>query len=152
MSEQVLEDEQRKSRVKLGKTIQVRLVSDLAKSQAYYRDCLGFSIDDWGHAERDEVCFILQQAVSEEDVKPNAVSAKRNSYPTEWDGPDYGWDTYIHIGWEEFDEYVEEVRDRGGIIWIEPFTGEHGGWEFKNVHIHDLDRYNIVLGAMRRKA
>ncbi|WP_336785499.1 VOC family protein [Paenibacillus sp. MMO-177] len=152
MSEQILEEEKGKSRVKLGKTIQVRLVSDLAKSQAYYRDCLGFSIDDWGHAERDDVCFILQQAVACEDVKPNAVSAKRGNYPTEWDGPDYGWDTYIHIGWEEFDEYVEEVRGRGGIIGIEAFIGEHGGWEFKNAHIHDLDQYNIVLGAMRRKA
>ncbi|ACT01365.1 hypothetical protein [Paenibacillus sp. JDR-2] len=88
MSEQVLKEEKGKSRVKLGKTIQVRLVSDLAKSQAYYRDCLGFSIDDWGHAERDEVCFILQQAVAGEDVIPNAVSAKRHSYPTEWDGPE----------------------------------------------------------------
>ncbi|WP_190276195.1 hypothetical protein [Paenibacillus sp. JDR-2] len=46
---------------------------------------------------------------------------------------------------------MEEVRDKGGIIGVEAFTGEHGGWEFKNAHIHDPDHYNIVLGAMRRK-
>ncbi|MCM3628665.1 hypothetical protein M3194_14975 [Paenibacillus glycanilyticus] len=147
MSEQVIG----KSKVKLGKPIQVRLVSNLQRSQVYYRDCLGFIIDDWGHAERDDVCFILQQAVSKEDVMPNAVSAKRASYPTEWEGPDFGWDTYIHIGWEELDEYIQEVRESGGIIGIEPFGEEQGGWEFKNAHIHDLDGYNIVIGAMRKK-
>lgn len=150
MSEQ-LNEEKGISKVKLGKPIQVRLVSDLQKSQVYYRDCLGFTIDDWGHAERDEVCFILQQAVSSKDVKPNVVSAKRTSYPTDWEGPEYGWDSFIHIGWEELDEYMEEVRSSGGLIELEPFIGEHGGWEFKNAHIHDLDGYNIVLGAMRQK-
>lgn len=32
----------------LGKTIQVRLVSDLKQSQLYYRDRLGCQVDDWG--------------------------------------------------------------------------------------------------------
>lgn len=109
MSEQLIEKNE-KSRVILGKPIQVRLVSDLQKSQSYYRDCLGCSVDDWGHAERDDVCFILQQAVSSEDVKPNVVSAKRPSYPTEWEGPEYGWDTFLHIGWEELDQFVDEVH------------------------------------------
>ncbi|GLX67995.1 VOC family protein [Paenibacillus glycanilyticus] len=149
MSEQTI-NEQTKSIIKLGKSIQVRLVSDLQASQIYYRDCLGFTIDNWGHAERDEVCFILQQAVSDQDVKPNAVSAKRSSYPSEWQGPEDGWDTYIHMAWDEFDEYVEEVRACGGHIGIEPFMDEHGGWQFKNAHILDPDQYNIVLGAMRR--
>ncbi|SFT08851.1 VOC family protein [Paenibacillus sp. BC26] len=136
-------------KVKLGKAIQVRLVSDLKKSQAYYRDCLGFSIDDWGHAERDDVCFILQQATSSADVKPNVVSAKRPDYPTEWEGPEHGWDTFLHIGWDELDQFIDEVRANGGHIAVEPFIGSHGGWDFKNAHILDPDGYNLVLGAMR---
>ncbi len=134
----------------LGKTIQVRLVKDLQASQAYYRDVLGCQVDDWGHAERDDMIFILQQAVSPEHVKPNPVSAKRPNYPTEWEGPDYGWDTFVHIGWQELDDYVEEVRSKGGVIAIDPFVGAHGIWEFKNAHIQDPDGYNIVLGAMRQ--
>jgi len=62
----------------LGSTIQVRLVTDLKKSQEYYRDVLGCTVDDWGHAERDGMLIILQQAVSPEDVRPNAPSKKRS--------------------------------------------------------------------------
>ncbi|TYP74651.1 VOC family protein [Paenibacillus methanolicus] len=134
----------------LGKTIQVRLVSDLARSQAYYRDQLGCLVDDWGHAERDEMIVILQQAASAQDVRPNAVSAKRSNYPTDWEGPEYGWDTFVHMGWEELSAYVEEVRGRGARIAIEPFIGAHGGWEFKNAYVLDPDGYSIVLGAMRQ--
>ncbi|WP_438350675.1 VOC family protein [Paenibacillus sp. FA6] len=140
-----------KTEVKLGRTIQVRLVSDLKKSQEYYRDVLGCKVDDWGHAERDEMLFILQQATSQDDVRPNVISQKRPNYPTEWEGPNHGWDSFIHISWENLDQYVEEVRSKGGIIAIEPFTGAHGKWEFKNAHIQDIDGYSLVLGAMRLK-
>ncbi|WP_281278506.1 hypothetical protein [Paenibacillus zeisoli] len=34
-------------------------------------------------------------------------------------------------------------------LYPEPFTGSHGGWEFKNACIQDPDGYNLVLGAMR---
>ncbi|MEC1374329.1 VOC family protein [Heyndrickxia oleronia] len=134
---------------KLGKTIQVRLVSDLKKSQEYYRDVLGCKIDGWGHAERDGMIIILQQSNSPEDVRPNAVSKKRLDYPTDWEGPDFGWDTYIHVSWDDQDTLVEEVRGKGGEIAVEPFIGAHGNWEFKNACIKDPDGYNIVLGSMR---
>ncbi|MET3850956.1 VOC family protein [Paenibacillus sp. OAE614] len=134
----------------LGKTIQVRLVSDLKQSQLYYRDRLGCQVDDWGHAERDGMIFILQQAASPEDVKPNAVSAKRRDYPTEWHGPEYGWDTFVHMEWEDLDIYLEEVRSRGANVAIEPHTGSHGGFAFKNACLLDPDGYSIVLGAMRK--
>ena len=135
--------------IKLGRSIQVRLVSDLKQSQAYYRDVLGCKVDDWGHAERGEMLFILQQAASHQDIKPNAVAQKRMNYPTDWEGPDHGWDSFIHISWEELDLFVEEVRSKGGKIVEEPFMGIHGNWEFKNAIISDLDGYHLVLGAMR---
>lgn len=133
----------------LGTTIQVRLVSDLKISQEYYRDVLGCSIDDWGHAKRDGMIVILQQAMSPEDVRPNAPSKKRSNYPSEWEGPDYGWDTFIHVSWNYIDEIVEDIRNKGGIVAIDPVTGSHGKWEFKNFYIQDPDKYNIVVGAMR---
>ncbi|MGZ9583745.1 VOC family protein [Paenibacillus marinisediminis] len=138
--------------IKLGTTIQVRLVSDLKKSQEYYRDVLGCKVDDWGHAERDGMIVILQQAMSPEDVRPNAPSKKRSDYPTDWEGPDYGWDTFIHVGWDDIDGIVEEIRSRGGFIPYEPVIDSHGIWDFKNIYIQDPDKYNIVLGAMREAA
>lgn len=134
----------------LRRTIQVRLVSDLRKSQQYYRDILGCRVDDWGHAERDDMVFILQQAISAEDVKPNALAAKRPDYPTEWEGPEYGWDTFVHMHWDDLDIFVDEVREKGATIAVEPFIGSHGGWEFKNASLLDPDGYSIVLGAMRK--
>jgi len=137
-------------KLKFGTTIQVRLVSDFKKSQEYYRDVLGCTIDDWGHAERDGMIVILQQAESLGDFRPNASSKKRSDYPTEWEGPDYGWDTFIHVNWGEIDEIVDEIQNKGGIIpYDNPVTGVHGNWEFKNVYVQDPDKYNLVLGAMR---
>ncbi|MEI5909577.1 VOC family protein [Bacillus spongiae] len=135
--------------VELGQTIQVRLVSNLKKSQEYYRDVLGCKIDDWGHVKRDGMTIILQQSKSPEDVRPNAPSKKRSDYPTDWIGPEFGWDTFIHVSWEELDILVDEFRGNGGDIAVEPFTGKHGKWEFKNTCIKDPDGYNIVLGSMR---
>ncbi|WP_181909450.1 VOC family protein [Paenibacillus taihuensis] len=45
--------------------------------------------------------------------------------------------------------FVEEVRGKGGVIAVEPFTEAHGRWEFTNAYIQDPDGYNLVLGAMR---
>lgn len=136
-------------KAKLGQTIQVRLVSDLKKSQEYYRDVLVCKVDDWGHVVRDGMTIILQQSNSPEDVLPNAISKKRSDYPTDWEGPEFGWDTFIHVSWDDLDSLVEEVRGNGGNIAVEPFTGTHGKWEFKNTCIKDPDGYNIVLGSMR---
>ncbi|NOU85689.1 hypothetical protein GC102_07850 [Paenibacillus sp. LMG 31460] len=149
MNEQVAEVSTNR-RARFGQTIQVRLVSNLKKSQEYYSDVLDCKVDEWGHAERDGMLFILQQAVSPDDVRPNSTSKKRPDYPTEWEGPDYGWDSFIHVTWDDLDTLVEEVRGKSGIIAIEPFTGVHGKWEFKNAYIQDPDGYNLVLGAMRQ--
>ena len=132
-----------------GKAIQVRLVSDLKKSLEYYRDVLGCKIDDWGHAERDGMTLILQQANSVNDIQPNALPQKQSSYPTDWEGPKFGWDTYIHVSWDDIDYLVEEIRENGGNIAVEPFTSIHGNWEDKITCIKDPDGYNLVLGSMR---
>ncbi|MBW5445312.1 hypothetical protein GE107_04450 [Cohnella sp. CFH 77786] len=91
-------------------TLQVRLVSDFRKSQAWYRDVLGCEVNDWGHAIRGGMKLILQQAREESDVRPNAASAKRDTYPTDWTGPDLGWDKFIHVKSEEFDRLEQVLK------------------------------------------
>jgi catechol 2,3-dioxygenase-like lactoylglutathione lyase family enzyme len=128
-------------------SLQVRLVKDFRKSLAWYRDVLGCEVDDWGHATRGGMKLILQQAQQATDVRPNAASAKRNDYPTDWTGPDVGWDTFIHTDYKEFDALIEEMRVNGANIILGPIEATHSnGMTFKNLYIQDLDGYIIVFG------
>jgi catechol 2,3-dioxygenase-like lactoylglutathione lyase family enzyme len=149
MSEQADEVNTEQKRGKFGGTFPVRLVSDFKKSQEYYRDVLGFQeISDWGHVTRDMMTVILQQAASPDDVRPNALSKKRQI--GDFEGTDFAWDSFVHVEWDDLDLIVEEVRSKGGIIAVEPFFLAHNGWEFRNAILQDLDGYNIVLGGMRK--
>lgn len=127
--------------------LQVRLVSDLQKSLAYYRDVLGCETSGWGHANRGGMKLILQQAQQPSDVRPNRASAKRNTYPTDWQGPDLGWDTFVHVDYDEFDALVEEMRAKGANIVLGPMEATHSnGMHFNNLYIQDPDGYIIVFG------
>jgi catechol 2,3-dioxygenase-like lactoylglutathione lyase family enzyme len=136
-----------KKKVTFYDSLQVRLVSDLEKSLAYYRDVLGCEVNYWGHAVRGGMKLILQQAQQPDDVKPNPASAKRDNYPTDWEGPDLGWDTFVHTNYEEFDLLVEEMRANGANIILGPIESTHNnGMTFKNLYIQDPDGYIIVFG------
>ncbi|MBP1991919.1 VOC family protein [Paenibacillus eucommiae] len=127
--------------------LQVRLVSDLEKSLAWYRDVLGCEVDYWGHAVRGGMKLILQQAKDSSDVKPNQLSAKRDNYPTDWEGPDLGWDTFVHINYEELDLLIEEMKANGANIILGPIEKTHSNdVTFKNLYIQDPDGYIIVFG------
>jgi catechol 2,3-dioxygenase-like lactoylglutathione lyase family enzyme len=128
-------------------SLQVRLVSDFEKSLAWYRDMLGCEVDYWGHASRGAMKLILQQAKQPNDVKPNQASAKRDNYPTDWEGPDLGWDTFIHVNYAEFDALEQELRTRGANIILGPIQATHSnGMTYKNIYIQDPDGYTIVFG------
>jgi catechol 2,3-dioxygenase-like lactoylglutathione lyase family enzyme len=138
---------QTEERVVFRETKQVRLVADLERSLAYYRDVLGCETDGWGHAIRGGMKLILQQAQSPSDVRPNAASAKRDTYPTDWRGPDLGWDTFVDVDYDQFDALVEELRSNGATIVLGPIEATHSnGMHFKNVYIQDPDGYIIVFG------
>lgn len=142
-----LMEEYIKTKVTFNDSLQVRLVSDHEKSLAYYRDVLGCEVDYWGHAIRGGMKLILQQAKKPSDVKPNQASAKRDNYPTDWEGPDLGWDTFIHTNYDEFDLLVEEMRANGANIILGPIEKTHNnGMTFKNLYIQDPDGYIIVFG------
>jgi catechol 2,3-dioxygenase-like lactoylglutathione lyase family enzyme len=149
MSEKVEAVITEQRRGKFGETFPVRLVSDFKKSQEYYRDVLGFQeISDWGHVTRDDMTVILQQAATSADVRPNALSKKRQI--GDFEGTDYAWDSFVHVEWDDVDFIVEEVRSKGGIIAVEPFSIAHNTFEFRNAILQDLDGYNIILGGMRK--
>ena len=57
-------------------SLQVRLVSDLEKSLAWYRDVLSCEVNYWGHALRGGMKLILQQAKQVSDIKPNTASSE----------------------------------------------------------------------------
>ncbi|GMK40420.1 hypothetical protein PCCS19_34760 [Paenibacillus sp. CCS19] len=143
---------------KFMKTIQVRLVSDLKKSLDWYKNVLGCDeVNDSGYARRGDsnvpypvMEVILQQAVSPLDVHPNALSAKVIGVEGLWEGPDYPWDTFVHVPWEDVSLIVEEVRAKGGTIGMEPYESHNDGWVFLDARITDPDGYSIVLGGMRR--
>ncbi|MFF2092147.1 VOC family protein [Paenibacillus sp. NPDC058174] len=71
---------------------------------------------------------ILQQAVSPQDVHPNAMSAKVRGVEGLWEDPDYPWDTFIHVPWDDVRLIVEEVRAKGGTIGMEPIESFNDGW------------------------
>jgi catechol 2,3-dioxygenase-like lactoylglutathione lyase family enzyme len=126
---------------------QVRLVVDLQKSLDWYSNVLGCEVDGWGHAIRGGMKLILQQAKQLSDVKPNQVAKKRDSYPTDWTGPDLAWDTFVDVNYDEFDYLLEELQDRGANIVLGPIESTHSnGMTFKNIYIKDPDGYIIVFG------
>jgi catechol 2,3-dioxygenase-like lactoylglutathione lyase family enzyme len=91
--------------------------------------------------------LILQQAQQPGDVRPNRASAKRNTYPTDWQGPDSGWDTFVHVDSNEFDLLVEEMRAKGANIVLGPMEATHSnGMHYKNLYIQDPDGYIIGFG------
>lgn len=62
---------------------QVRLVADLERSQAFYRDVLGCEVDGWGHALRGGLQLILHPARDPAQIRPNPAPAKRDTCPTD---------------------------------------------------------------------
>jgi catechol 2,3-dioxygenase-like lactoylglutathione lyase family enzyme len=143
---------------KFMKTIQVRLVSDLKKSLEWYKNVLGCDeVKDSGYARRGDpnvpypvMEVILQQAVSPQDVHPNTMSAKVIGVEGLWEGPDYPWDTFVHVPWDDVMLIVEEVRAKGGTIGMEPLETSNDGWDFLDARITDPDGYSIIVGGMRR--
>jgi catechol 2,3-dioxygenase-like lactoylglutathione lyase family enzyme len=135
------------SEVTFNEGLQVRLVNNLEVSLTWYRDVLGCEVDYWGHAIRGGLKLILQQSDHRDDVKPNQPSAKRRNYPTDWEGPDLGWDTFVHVNYDKFDLLEHELRGNGANIILGPIEATHSnGMKFKNIYIQDPDGYTIVFG------
>ncbi|MBP1992248.1 pentapeptide repeat-containing protein [Paenibacillus eucommiae] len=139
-----ISSKQQQPRIK--NALQVRLVSNLAEAHQYYRDILGFSVDDWGHVEREGVGFILQQAESLDDIRPNAKPTKQN-FPYDWPGPPATWDTYAYSNFDGVQQLYEEFVSKGAVIAYEPQIEDVGNHKWKEFAVRDLDGYVIVFGG-----
>ncbi|GIO95986.1 hypothetical protein J14TS5_10720 [Paenibacillus lautus] len=134
--------------VQIKSTNQVRLVSDLQKASEYYSNVLGFTVDSWGHAVRDTVGFLLQQAAKLEDVKPN----ERSIYSSQnWAGPPTGWDTYCYSDYDGVVSIYEEYKSKGAVIAYAPVPEDMGNQEWLEFGVRDLDGYVIVFGGGKPK-
>ncbi|MBB6675119.1 VOC family protein [Cohnella nanjingensis] len=124
-------------------SVQVRLVADLARAQAYYRDVLGCEVTDWW-AVRDDFAlgFKLMQADRPEDVSPNRPG-KGQSVP---------WDTYAYVDTHsELDALYRTLAERGARIIQTPSVTEADWGVWKEFAIADPDGYAIAFGSGKKE-
>jgi lactoylglutathione lyase len=117
-------------------SLAVFLVSDLEKSQAYYRDVLGFSVNEWW-AERDGLtgmAFKLLQAEFAEDIRPNRAVK----------GSGHVWDVYAYV--DGLEELYAEFKDKGVIFSYDLFVQEFDWGIWKEFAIKDPDGYVMGFG------
>lgn len=124
----------------IGASLTVLLVGDAAKSQAYYRDVLGFDVTDWW-AERDGLnglALKLLQAASPEDVRPKAPAR----------GQSVGVDIYAYVDtWAQLDALFKEFKEKGALIAQDIVTYPEGG-PWKEFVVRDPDGYGIAFGGV----
>ncbi|WEK56088.1 MAG: hypothetical protein P0Y55_08580 [Candidatus Cohnella colombiensis] len=134
--------------VQLKNSNQVRLVSNLQKASEYYSTILGFNVDSWGHAIRDNVGFLLQQANNLEDIKPN----ERSNYSSEsWAGPPTGWDTYCYSDYNGVLAIYEEFKSKDAVIAYDPIREDMKDQDWIEFGVKDLDGYVVVFGGGKPK-
>jgi catechol 2,3-dioxygenase-like lactoylglutathione lyase family enzyme len=124
----------------IGSSLTVFMVSDLARSQRYYREILGFDVNDWW-AERDGLSGIalkLQQAPNESGVHPNPPES----------GSDTGVDIYAYVeNWAALDQLYREFTSKGAMMARKPVVyADQGPW--KEFIVEDLDGYHIAFGGV----
>jgi catechol 2,3-dioxygenase-like lactoylglutathione lyase family enzyme len=124
----------------IGSSLTALMVSDVKKSQQFYRDVLGFDVTDWW-AERDGlqgIALKLIQAPTPADVKPN---------PPENSGA-RAFDVYAYVeNWAALDSLFEEFRSKGAVISGEPaIYADFGPW--KEFIVQDPDGYNLAFGGV----
>ncbi|MGN7358390.1 VOC family protein [Paenibacillus sp. SAF-054] len=123
-------------------SVQVRLVSDLAASKAFYEKVLGCEVNDFW-AVRDEFAlgFKLIQAAELRDVEPNKQGK---------DQP-LAWDTYAYVETHgDLDQLYEELKANGARFIQEPVLTEADWGAWKEFTIADPDNYSIGFGSGKK--
>ncbi len=114
--------------MKLSKASQCLIVADVQRSQDYYRDQLGFTIDGQ-FVERDGVSFLIKKADSNELIRPNHTV---NGF----------MDTYIWV--DDVDGIYADLKARGANLESEPANQSYGMREFL---VYDTDGYRFCIGG-----
>lgn len=124
----------------IGSSLAVLMVSNLARSQRYYREVLGFDVTDWW-AVRDGLTGLalkLQQAPAPSGVHPNPPEA----------GQDMGVDVYAYVeNWMALDQLFAEFTAKGAEIAREPVVYAEGG-PWKEFIVSDPDGYHLAFGGI----
>jgi catechol 2,3-dioxygenase-like lactoylglutathione lyase family enzyme len=114
--------------LRLNKASQCLLVSDVRKSQEYYRDQLGFKIEEQ-FVERDGVSFLIKKAENKELIRPNHTV---NGF----------METYIWV--DDVDMVYDDLKARGAIIESEPMNQSYG---MREILVYDPDGYRFCIGG-----
>lgn len=121
-------------------SLTVLMVSDLKRSQAFYRDVFGFDVTDWW-AERDGLrglALKLFQAPDPSHVRPNP--------PME--GTETGVDVQVYVDtWADLDRLYQEFKENGADIAQAPRVYEAGG-PWKEFIVRDPDGYAFAFGGV----
>jgi len=106
----------------------VMIVKDMAESQQYYRDVLGFSIEG-EFVNREGVHFLFKENQNAGAVRPNSQIG-------------VVLDAYIWI--EDVDSLYEELKNKGANIVFGPQNMEY---KMRDLLIEDLNGYRLCFGS-----
>lgn len=124
----------------ISSSLTVLMVSNEERSQAYYRDVLGFDVTPWW-AVKDGLhglALKLQQASDPAGVHPNPPAL----------GAKVGVDAYAYVeNWKSLDEMYRQFVSKGAIIAQEPFIYPDGG-PWKEFIVEDPDGYHLAFGGI----
>jgi predicted enzyme related to lactoylglutathione lyase len=124
----------------IGSSLSVLMVSDLARSKTFYREVLGFEVNDWW-VERDGLrglALKLFQANDPADVQPNAPMA----------GATVGVDVQVYVDtWADLEKLYKEFKEKGAEIARDITTYEDGG-PWKEFIVRDTDGYAFAFGGV----
>jgi catechol 2,3-dioxygenase-like lactoylglutathione lyase family enzyme len=112
----------------LNRASQCLIVSDVKKSQEYYRDQLGFKIEGQ-FVERDGVSFLIKKAENKELIRPNHTV---NGF----------MDSYIWV--DDVDIVYGDLKEKGALLESEPVNQSYG---MREVLVYEIDGYRFCFGG-----
>ncbi|GAA4855174.1 hypothetical protein GCM10023310_37630 [Paenibacillus vulneris] len=124
----------------ISSSLTVLMVSDAERSQAFYRDVLGFDVTPWW-AVKDGLhglALKLLQAGDASAVRPNPPAK----------GSSIGVDVYAYVEhWDALDQMYNDFRTKGAKIAKEPVIyPDQGPW--KEFIVEDPDGYHLAFGGI----
>jgi len=115
------------------------IVPDIEEATGYYKDKLGFSVDDWGSfamVNRGGVTIMLNELKMGQKY-PEMINPNRKR-------DHHAWDCYIWIYDQDLDTLYDELKGNGAIISHKPVKkSDYGMYELE---VEDPFGYIICFG------
>lgn len=114
--------------MRLNKASQCLLVSDVGRSQEYFRDQLSLKLKG-SFVDRDGVSFLFKKAENKELIRPNhTVNCFMESY----------------IWVDDVDIVYDDLKARVAILESEPINQAYG---MREILVYDPDEYRFCIGS-----